>query len=714
MTLEIEACAIIKKIEEQSKFIIEKIINPQPFEIWIKQQINAELQKINNEPLSDNFQLLAIIIDATFQSFKNKSEEDKTKLIEKCLTNLINKWRDLSEKEIEEIGYHLKVYNKTEDQDAQIALKKFIDKQGESISFFGDLSKKLVSSCGKSLSKLSITLKTEFIRQSAVELAKEAGLPNQSPFFKKKPLEQSINRPANYKKKIKPQIIEFDEDGIGYDISSPYLYFKEIKRLNNINLEIELSGRIKKKLFQEKLLNEELERLAKIEIYEPDVNKLKRIIKINEFDLFASKEEKDARQSIIEQNKQNAKRNRELQKNSELLIPKISPIFKRIDFYKNEFNSQLLSNEPPSFETNKDDFLAAYLRTIDYEKFKELIRFSDHILFSINKIKKPLKKIDYFSKGLGFVSNYEESLDYNYRRIKENFNRETISSFLEKSLILFKQKTLALDNNYCLSERLDEKNKIVFSEPAFLDRFISSNNNQQIYKILYKEIKQFLNKNKENLISIRNKNFKKNFVKKFLYFFAEEYYFTSRKFKRKFIKKIFSNVSKPNSIEEIKAILDNLSWRQLFLFQIGIIFLLRKRFRVRLSEELFLDLLEEKFKNIEERQEPNAKNIDQLYVIKKHINSIKSKVPDHSIGLNSLSPLDSRQAIINRFKNNIEIEHFLNNVLILTNQVSRCIKEFKDLNHACERESEKVPEFSHKFQLDKKDVSKVHIPLKWK
>lgn len=714
MTLKTEAGAIIKKIEEQSNVIVKKITNSQPFERWIKQQINTELQRINNESLSDNFKFLAIIIDTTYQFFKNKSNENKTNLIENCLTNLINNWSDLSEKEIEEISYHLKIYNKTDDPDAQIVLKKFNDIRGEPISFFGDLSKKLVSSCGKSLSKLSINFKTQFIRQPPIEFTRESSLPNPIPFFKNPTLENSINRPVKYKKKIRPRIIEFDEDGIGYDINSLYLYFKEIKRLNNINLEVEPPDRIKKKIFQEELLNKELERLARTEIYESDVNKLKRAIKIHEFDLFASKEEKDTRQSIIERKKQNIKRNRERQKNSKLLIPKILPIQETIDIYKNACNSQLLGLEPPLFETNKDDFLDAYLRTIDYEKFKELIKFSDHILFSINKIKDILKKIDIFSKDLGFFSNYEESLDYYYRRLVENFNRMTVGNFLENSLILFKQKTLALDNNYCLLRRWDKKNKIEFSEPAFLEKFISANNSEQIYKILYNEIKQLLNKKMSILISIKHKKFinNKNLIKKFLYFFDEEYYLTSKKFKKKFIKKIFSNVSELNSVEAIKTILDNLSWRQLFLFHIGIIFLLRKGFRARLSEELFLNLLEDKFNKIDEKQKPNVENIDALYAIKNQINSLKNKIQDHSIDLISLNPLDSRQAIVSRFKNNKEIENLLRNILILSNQASSCINEFNNLKEACQREIEKIPEYGQ-LRLNKNDVSKVHIPLKW-
>ncbi len=658
MTFETEAGAIIKKIEEQSNVIIEKMTNRQPFEIWIRQQLNTELKRINNESLSNNFKFLAIIIDAIYQFFKNKAEEDKTNFIENFLTNLVNKWSDLSEKEIEEIGYHLKVYINIDDQDAKIASKKFIDKYGESIEQF----------------KIS---------------------------------------PAKYKKRIKPRIIDFDEDGLGYDISFPYLYFKEVNRLNDI--EIEPPMKIKKKLLLEGLLNEELESLYRMEsCYEPYLKKIEREIKINEFNLFASKKQKEARLSLIEKKRHYTKKKREQLKNSKLLITKIVTILKKIDIYKNRFHSSSFSTMLPSFESNKNDFLDGFRRAIDYEKFKELICFSEYVLLSIDKMKDSLKKIDIFFKDLGVFSNYENSLEYYYRSMEAIFNRDTISGFLEDSLILFEQSTLVLDNDYCLLNRLDKTKKIVFSEPEFLDKFISANNSKQIYKILSNEIKQLLNKRMSRLISIRNKNYKikKNLIRKLLSFFDEEYYFTSKKFKRKFITKIFSNGYEPNTVEAMKTILDNLSWRQLCLFHMGIFFLLRKGFRARLSEELFLDFLEEKFKKINENKEPNVTNIDELYLIKNHINSLKSKIQDHSIDLNTLNPLDSRQAVVNRFKNNKEIENLLRNVLILSKQASSCIHEFNNLKDACKRESGKIPEHSQ-FQLNKSEVSKVYIPLKW-
>ncbi len=710
MTTETEESAlIIQKIKKQKDEIIDEISNRQSPENLL--EIQGWIKRIDLESPSINIFLIAITIDTIFFYIKNEFNKEKTSLVEKFLTNLINSWSNLPEHEILALVSYLKVYVKIKDANSHAELKKFIGKSVESTSFFRDISKKLVSFCEESLSNISTTIKTEFNSLSTVKLATEAGLPNQFPFFKKDASpRQFANDSPKDKKKLKPRVIEFDEEGTGYEFFNWYRCF-----LDNINLEIDFPAKIKRKLLQKELLKRELECLGKIEIEESYLNKLERKIKINEFDLFASKEEKDARQCKIEQKIRNNKKNRERKKNSKLLIPKILPILKKIDIYKKASDSQSLSIVPPLFETNKDDFLTVFLKSIDYEKFKELIKFSEYILISIDKIKQTLSKIDDFSEGLGIASNYVGFLESYYRKLRENFNRENISNFLEDSLILFEQRSLALDNNYCLLDIQAKKKEIIFSEFNFLDKFISANNNKQIYKILSNEIKQLLNKKRKNQTTIRNKNLKnkRGLIKKYFPFFYDEYYFTNKKFKKKFIKKIFSNIPEPRSIESMKTILDNLKWWQFFLIHIGAIFLLKKGFRVRLSEELFLDLLEEKFNKIDEKKEPKAKNIDELYEIKNHINFFDGKIQDHSIDLNSLNLLDSRQAIVDRLKRHKKVEDLLDNVLILSNQASNCINEFNNLKDACRRENEKIPENGETFHLNKNDVSKLHIPLKW-
>ena len=123
------------------------------------------------------------------------------------------------------------------------------------------------------------------------------------------------------------------------------------------------------------------------------------------------------------------------------------------------------------------------------------------------------------------------------------------------------------------------------------------------------------------------------------------------------------------------------------------------------------ELLEEKFKKITEKPVPNVENIDKLYGIKKDINFFKNKIQDHSINLNSLNVLDSRQSIVDRLKKHEEIKKLLDNILILSNQAESCINEFNYLKIACSTESGKVSENGEIVDLN--NVSKLHFSLKW-
>lgn len=702
MTIENKSDPVIKKIEKQC----EDIINEKEFEfskhfdqirIWIVRNKNEFLYNIK----------FAIIIDTIYQYLQSKCNQEKTIFIENFLCNIINKWSNLSEREIQEIACKLKTYTKSNDTNVPASLKRFIIKFDDSRSFFIGISKKLISTC-ESLSNFSNTFKTKLSTPSAV-VGKEAELSNQFPFFKDASPEQFTNNLATHKKKIKTCVIAFDEEGIGYDISSPYLYLKEITRLNDIDLEIELPAKFKKKLLQENLLNEELERLGKIEVnQETYLNKM-------EFELFANKKEKDARQRSIEQKIENNKKHKERQKTSKLLMPKIMRIQDKIEIYTKAFDSKSLSIEPSLFETSKDEFLITFLKTINYEKFKELINFSEYILNSIDNIRETFKKIDDFSEDLGIASNYVGILDSYSRQIKENFNREKIANFLENALILFKQRTLLLDNNYSLLDiQTKKKKEIVFSKLDFLDEFIANNNAKQILKLLSEDISAFFHENADSTL-IRNSYLEKstNILKKLFNYFSGNYYFFNKNYKDQFVKTFLSNIQEELTLEFIRVKVNKLKWWHFIFMGISPGHVFEKGFKERLSEKLYLKLLEEKFKKIDEKQESNAENIDKLYDIKNDINSFKNKMQCHSINLNSLNVLQFRQSIVDRLKKDEEIKKLLDNVLILSDQVSSCIKEFNKLKYVCRREIEKVSENNEIFQLSKNDVSKLHFPLKW-
>ncbi|MFZ0219111.1 MAG: hypothetical protein WAL30_02765 [Candidatus Aquirickettsiella sp.] len=668
MTTETEELALIQKLKKQKHTIIDEISN-RPFSENLL-VIQDWLKIIDLESPSINISLIATTIDTIFFYIKNEFNMENASLVEEVLITPIKNWSNIQEQEIYDIVPHLKAYAKNNDTDSRNELKKFIDK--------------------------------------FCELLSQANSPNQTPFLK--------DHLRKQKKKRKPRIIEFDEDGIGYEFFYPYRCF-----LNDIKLETELPAKIKKKLLQEELkkelVREELERLERIEVnQEPYLNKLKRKIKINEFDFFANKEDKDARQRNIEQKIENTKKDRNRQKISKLLLPDILRILKTIDIYKKTFFSQSVSIKPPLFETSKDDFLTAFLKTIDYEKFQQLIRVSEHILISINKIKETetLEKIDKFSEYLGVFSGYVRFLDDCYRKIKENFSRESIGNFLEDALILFEQKTLAFDNKYCLLNiQAKKQQEIVFSKLVFLDEFISNNNAKQVFKLLSEDISTFFQVNADSTL-IRNNYLETNtnILKKLFNYFSGNYYFFNESFKDQFVKIFLLNIQEEFTFEFIRNKITKLKWWHFIFMGISPGHVFEKGFKERLPEKLYLKLLEEKFKKIAEKKVPNAENIDKLYDIKNDINSFKNKIQDHSINLNSLNVLDSRQSIVDRLKQHEEIKNLLDNVLILSNQAESCINEFNSLKIACSSESKKVPGNGEIFHLNQ-NISKLHFPLKW-
>ncbi|WP_339050448.1 hypothetical protein [Rickettsiella endosymbiont of Xylota segnis] len=645
MTTETESLALIQKAEKQKHTIIDEISNRPSENLLV---IRDWIKKIDLKSPSINISLITTFIDRTFFYITNKFNTEKAGFIEKVLLNLIKNWHNLQEQKIFDNLSSLKAYAKNNDANSDTELKK----------------------------SLAPVFKDIFPRQ---------------------------------KKKLKPRIIEFDEEGKGYEFFNWYRCF-----LDNINLEIVYPKKIKRKLLQEKLFKQELECLGKIEIDEESyLNNLKRKIKIYEYDLFVDKEDEDARQRNIEQKIENTKKDRNRQKISKLFLPDKLRILKTIEIYKKTFVSQSVNIKLPFFEASKDSLLTAFLKTVDYEKFQQLIRFSKHILISINKIRETLEKIDKFSEDLGVFSDYVRFLDDCYRKIKENFSRENIGKFLESALILFEQKTLAFDNKYCLLNIQAKKQKeIVFSKLVFLDDFISNNNAQQVFKLLSDDISTFFQVNLDSAL-IRNSYLEKNtnMLKKLLNYFTGNYYFCNQSHKDKFVKIFLLNFQEEFTFEFIRNKITKLKWWNFIFSGISPARVFEKGFNERLSEKLYLKLLEEKFKKITEKPVPNVENIDKLYGIKKDINFFKNKIQDHSINLNSLNVLDSRQSIVDRLKKHEEIKKLLDNILILSNQAESCINEFNYLKIACSTESGKVSENGEIVDLN--NVSKLHFSLKW-
>lgn len=698
------------------KFKISENIDKQKEEIiGITKEPTGSLKEIikwinqNPESLSNDISLLAILIDTIHFYFKREYNQKKEMLIESFFCKLVKNFSNLSSEQILTLLSYLKAYIQTRDDEAKSVLEKYTYKLAyfPKRSLFIDISKQIAFLHAKSKSSFNMIFKSQPSDLSIIELVSETAELNSAPECKfslsEEPVVFStefINAPPNEKifpKKIKERIINFDDDdGIGYDHCASHWYFKEIKRLDKINLEIELSPRMRFK--------EEFMRLSKIYTdQEITHEELKKQIAEKEFDLFASKKEKAARlrdeeekqqtkQRLIEKSIQNKKDKREYLRIKKLLDPVVSFIQNQIDQCKEEIsdnNKLSLDLRLPSFEGMKNDFLADFLKKIDYKNLKELINFSQSILFFINEINKTLKKIDFFSKSLGVSVNYIDSLDNFHEKIKKNFTMDIIIKFLESSLTIFKQRTLNSDNDYCLLKIENQKEKIEFSEPDFLNSFISENSLNRIVKLNSECLDQFFNQNEDSILfhkrRLENKN---NFLKVLFNFLLGKYYFFSQKHKNKFVKKFFLDAQECPNFESIKTGMLKLKWWHFILIGISPIHIFKKGFRELLSEKLFLNLLEEEFKNIDKK--PCVKSVDNLYSIQDRLKSSNIGFKSYSINLALINVPQSRQEIIISLNKHQEIKDFLDKVSVLINHTTGCLSEFSKTKKVFLLENEKI------------------------
>lgn len=703
---------LIEKIKKQSKEIIDEI-EKKPSESLDK--IKDWVNQIKLESLlSDEIQLLATIIDAIHRAgFKNESNKIKKNLIESCFSNLINKLNHIPQDEILAIVSYLKRYIKTNNDDAKAELEKFIGKSTSStnhFALFSDISKQIVLSYEKSKSRFNNPFKTNLNTIPIAGLVSEADSECQISFFEDAayhvPFTNNFPKSKGkiMRKKIKPKIIIFDDDnGIGYDNSSSHWYYKEIKRLAEINLEIEFSPKMEKK----KLLEEELNRLDRIDIRGAlNLNKLKRQNEERSFELFASNEEKKAKllasQRVIHKSKERSKRVREIlkisqkkaakeKKISKLLDPVVFFIQNEIDIFKGKvINIGSLDSELPSFDGMKDDLLTEFLYSIDYDNFKKLIKSAGEILTSIDEIKKTLNKLDDFAKNLGYSLDYIYSLDQAYKKIKVNFSREVIITFLESSLNLFKQRTLILDNKIYLLKIKDQKPTIQFHEPEFLSLFISHNCPKKILKLNSEHMAQFFSQNDDTLLfnkgHLENED---NLLKLLLNFFSGKYYFLSHNHKDKFVKKFFLKFQEFPNFESIRSEMFKLKWWQFILMGISPFYIIKKNFKDLLSEKLFLNLIEEEFRNI--NKESYINYIDDLYSIQNRLKSSNIGDKSDSIPLSFINAPQSRQEIIDRLNNREEIKELVEKISNLANSAMGCVSEFSRILSASQQEAAKFP-----------------------
>jgi hypothetical protein len=734
---------LIEKIKKQSKEIIDEI---EKFPSITLDKIKDWINQIKPESLpSEDIQLLAtiIVIDTIHFYFKNESNKKKKNLIENCLCNLINKLSHLPNDKILAIVSYLKAYIKTNDADAKSKLEEFIDKLTSStnrLSLIRDKSKQIFASCKKSKSNFNNIFKTQLNNISIAELASEVGSECQFSFFEGSAYysAQFTNSSPQSKgkiirKKIKPRIIAFDEDGIGYDVNSLYLYLKEVKRLSAINMENDLTPRM--------ILKEELDRLGKIDINEKGcLKELEKQIVKNEFKFFASEEEKQARshenkekmqarQRVIQESQERSKRVREFlkvkqkktikeKKISKLLDPFVFRIQEKIDKCKETSSNNdkyLLDLTLPFFGDIKDGFLNDFLATIKYDdEFKKLINFAENIFILINKTKETLKEMDEFSNSLGFPQSYVGRLNDSQKEMNEIFSKREIINFLEDSLVLFKQRTLNLDNKYCLfdeedkKDKKDEKDEIEFSELKFLNSFISDNCPKRILKLNSEHLEQFFSQKYDTTLfdKYRLEN-KDNLLKLLFNLFSGKFYFSSKNHQDKFVKKYILNFKEHPNFKSIKDEIFKLKWWQFILIGISPFHVFKKRFKELLSKKLFLNLIEEEFNKIfnkidelilsmedQSKQKKSfterlIKYMDNLYSIQNRLEVSNIGDNNQSIPLSLINASRSRQEIIDRLNNHEEMKELLEKVLNLANNTTGCVNKFSKLRKACQRESKK-------------------------
>lgn len=750
------------EISENNQIIIKSIQQIKKISDAIKARERSErLNEIkdwidNNNPnfwnIDGSITISAMKIDTIHSYFENKFNKENVDLVENYLCTLLNRLNHLTDEEILLFISNLKAFINNEDADAKLELDRFINKFpsfSKDPDLFKNISQKIFSSYEKYKLNLNNNFKFQSNNESTTELAAEAveinldseyKCPFSENFFFFSEYKNELCKEKNLRKKIKTRIIEFDEDdGIGYDHCSSHWYYKEIKRLSSINLEIELSPRA--------MFKKELMRMGRICTDEPSLKELKQIqqkelekkIAEKEFELFATDQEKIIRhrdqeatwkdEEIKNKAKQQAKlhainqsiknsrnfkeyqrKNRkkiiEVKKIIKLLNPVLFFIQEQIDQFKKKpslINDHSLGLKLPSFETMKDDFIADFLKTIDYDKFKELINFSENILFSINEINKTLNKIDVFFQSIGISVEYIRSLDDYHKKIKKNFSKEAIIHFLESSLDLFKQRTLTLDNNYRLLDIEDKKEEIKFLESNFFNVFISNNSLERIYKLNFSYLNKFFIQTIGIDLFYKRISNKKNSVLNILFnFFSGKYYFLSKNSKDKFLKKFLLKIQHFPDLKSIEIEVFKLKWWNFISVGISPLLVFKKGFRKLLSEKLFLNLIEEEFKNIDKY--PCIKSIDVLYSIYERLKDSNIAINNQLISLSSINTPQSRQEIIDSFNKHEEVKTLLNKISILATHATWCVNEFSKLLNVLQREYKKI---SPRFDLSKKEFLKV-------
>lgn len=660
---------LITEIEEESLIIIEVIkSSPSKRSMKILHWLSHWLSQKPNL-LPDNTPILAIVINTMYKYFTTKvngTRDPKIEnLIEDRLCNLITNLACLPKEEIINI---LSCLKRAITGDVDAAVEKKINRLTSSAITDLPLFKNVSTQVRKWHEKSKLTFNTlkypsNFFTDKLIletsslvfGLKNPFSLSGSEDFLAPKRVKNTLSKEKNSGKKTKVRLILCGDDGIGYEYRSPQQVQKNLERKRALQPLFERKTACLSEIAIEKnMTQEELE---------------KKI------------EEKELESGFF------------TLRDEVLLGLVIASIQKQIDKYKLKFydNYPCLNFVLTDFKMAQAHvFFNNFIKATNYDGFKELIAFSEAILIAINKANKIIKKIDLFSKSLGISLGYMNTLDDCYEKMKKSINEEKIIEFLESALNLFKDRALTKHLNYCLVYTEGIKQIKIPQEPSFLNLFIENNCPRKLLDQHCEYLNKFFSQNSDS--SLFKKKYleqKSNYFKVFLNFLSMKHYFVNVNHKNFFVKKFLLNSYQHSDFELVKKKIFKLKWWHFILVGINPYHVFKREFRACLAKALFLNLIEEEFKNIDIEREPYIKAIDALFSIQARLKASSLNTKTESLGLYEVNAPQSRQEIIERLRNHEEVKNLLDEVQILTQGANHCINGFSKAVNRCQQENEK-------------------------
>ncbi len=684
---------LITEIEEKTLIIIEVIKSShskRSMKIlhWLSQKPNL---------FPDNVPILAIVINTMHKYFTTKvngaRDPQLENLIEDRLYNLITNLACLPKEEIINILSSLKQAIKGDVAAVEEKINRLIPVVVTRLPSFKNISTQVRRWHEKSKLTFNTLPPSNFFTDKLILEASSLVFGLKNPFSLSDSknlalkLAKNTSPPEEEKsvKKTRVRLILCGDDGIGYENHSPRQVKKKLERRRALQPFEGKTTCLSEIAIEKNMTQEELER--KIEEKELELG------------FFTLRDEV-------------------------LLGSVIVSIQKQIDEYKLKFDNKY---PYPNFVlidskiAQECVFFNNFIKATNYDGLKELIDFSETILIAINKANKIIKKIDLFSKSLGISLGYMNTLDDCYEKMEKSINKEKIIEFLESALKLFKDRALTKHLDYCLFYAEDRKKvrelilklfkdrvltkylehcvpyeKDIKQEPSFLNLFIEDNCPRKLLDQHCEYLNKFFSENSNSsLFKKRYLERKSNYFKVFLNFLSMKHYFVNVNHKNFFVKKFLLNIYQPFDFELVKKEIFKLKWWHFILVGINPYHVFKREFRTCLAKALFLNLIEEEFRNIDIEREPYIEAIDALHSIQARLKASSLNTKTESLGLYEVNPPQSRQEIIDRLRSHEEVKNLLDEVQILTQGTNHCINGFSKAVNRCQQENEKSSTYTN-------------------